>query len=199
MTKKKLAWLATEGDEGHGTIVFHHHGLAARRLGASELGCEEESVECKRAPEYDQYAEKGSIPKKILLENGWWFECDGCYTVIQLEQVDVDAKETPLEELVVVGDFLYCNPSCRELRVKEISDQNDRFEQFKVSVLKERPDLEFTEFDGAWPSITMTAKFSFPGSQFGGGTIRSDKGKLSTLIANGDLAAWEKFKQGDAL
>ncbi len=38
MTKKQVAWTVTDESTPKACVVFHHHGLAARRLGAEELG-----------------------------------------------------------------------------------------------------------------------------------------------------------------
>ncbi|MBO2700820.1 hypothetical protein [Shewanella algae] len=73
MSKKNVAWQVLEDYEEHGCIVFHHHGLAARREGACELGLDFEYVECARAPQFDQYAELGKVPPMALLEAGWRF------------------------------------------------------------------------------------------------------------------------------
>jgi hypothetical protein len=75
---KKIAWQIDDIFEGTSTFVFHHHGLAARREGANELDLDFEDVECSRKPYFDEYAEQGFVPREVLLDNGWWFECNNC-------------------------------------------------------------------------------------------------------------------------
>lgn len=97
--KKIVAWRVTDEDE-HDVIVFHHHGLAARRKGAEMGICHEfEDVFCSRAPEFDQYAEQGRVPDDVLLANGWWFSCDACYN-------------QTFEDNLHIGQAHYCDWKC---------------------------------------------------------------------------------------
>ena len=75
---KKVAWQINDTFEGSSTIIFHHHGLAARREGANELDLDFEDVECSRQAYFDEYAEQGFVPREILIGAGWWFECNYC-------------------------------------------------------------------------------------------------------------------------
>ena len=68
--KKQRAWVASEDGEGHSVVIFHHHGLAARREGANALGMEFDEVECKRAPHFDSFADQGHVPPLDLLKAG---------------------------------------------------------------------------------------------------------------------------------
>lgn len=75
MSKPKIqkAFIVQEDYEGVSKIIFHHHALAAKRLGAEELGMEFEEIECRRAPQYDKFFPQ--VPIKELVENGWWWNC----------------------------------------------------------------------------------------------------------------------------
>lgn len=84
---KKVAWQINEDMECGSVVVFHHHGLAARREGANDLGLDFEDVECYRASQFDEYADKGEIPRTVLLDNGWWFECHSCYAHITEDSI----------------------------------------------------------------------------------------------------------------
>ena len=68
--------------EGHSVVVFAKHNASARREGANELNIGFESVDsCRRAPCFDCYADRGSVPTALLIEHGWWFECCHCYAI----------------------------------------------------------------------------------------------------------------------
>ncbi|HDL9484107.1 TPA: hypothetical protein PX784_003768, partial [Vibrio cholerae] len=68
MDKKKVAWTVTDEYAGKACVVFHHHGLAARRLGGGELGEDFDCLVCNRSPEFDEYAESGKVPTKALVD-----------------------------------------------------------------------------------------------------------------------------------
>lgn len=194
-SKKRVAWQVRDDCEGHAVIVFHHHGMAARREGANELGSEFEYVECSRAKQYDEYADKGYVPPLVLINDGWWFECCHCGRRCEEEGYDYDTDEPiPVEDMIEAGrQSVYCNQSCKDAREAEIKERNEKFEAFKEKILESRPDLDFTEWTGGWPWITMTGKFMFPGSKYGG-SVRDDEGELTWWIANGDKDAWDEYE-----
>lgn len=197
MTKKQVAWTVTDESTPKACVVFHHHGLAARRLGAEELGEEFEYLECRRSPEFDHFTESGKVPTQALLDAGWWFECHHCGKRVP------DEDFRPIEGLVIKGDAVYCNEKCKHGHDKEVSDRDLKFEEFKDKVKSMRPDLEFTEFQGGYPWITNVAKFTFPGAKYGG-SVRDDKGdgNIELFVAGGDMDAWntyEESRKGKAL
>lgn len=195
---KKIAWQVREPSEGHGCIVFQRHCLAARREGARELGEEFDYVECTRAPQFDQYVELGKVPPMALLAAGWRFECNYCgHTVMDDDERDGcdEDEKTPLDEIVVIGQAVYCNQGCKDSRDKEKADRELAFQTFKGLVKAERPDLTFTEFRGDWPCITMVADFTFPGSRIGGSARdQNGDGNITWHIAQGDMEAWEQYE-----
>lgn len=192
--KKIVAWMVRDDCEGHACIVMHHHGIAARREGANQLDIEFEYVDCSRAPQFDQYADQGKVPTMVLLEHGWWFECSHCGCSIMAEQLE-ETKDTPLDKVVIAGDHVYCNQDCKDKFDNERAERQAKFERFKETVQQARPDLTFTDFQGGGSWITMSAKFSFPGSRYGGSVSDFEaNGKLEWFIANGDKAAWDAYE-----
>ena len=175
--------------EGHSCVVFHHHGLAARREGAGELGEDFESVECIRAPHFDKFSELGYVPVIEMLKDGWWFECVHCGRRITDED-----DEVPLDSVVTTKNSAFCNQSCVDGHHKEIADHNVNFESLKTKVQQLRPDLQFTKFIGEWPQLTFVASFSFEGCQYGG-SVRKDHNKddIEWYVANGDKEAWSAY------
>lgn len=103
------------GDDGAAAIIFARHAVVARREGACELGTEFSYVEsCRRAPEFDSWAELGRVPSFILVEkHGWQFECSYCYSM-----VSADTDGWTWEG----GHHVFCSQRCRGLfrkRAKE--------------------------------------------------------------------------------
>lgn len=192
MSKKVVAWKVTEEAEGHACIVFSASGVAARREGASELGYEFDEVVCRREKQFDRFAEAGRVPVRSLLEAGWWFECFHCALLI-----DFDNEETPSDKVITEGDRAFCSAQCKCDHEREVADRNAAFEAFKSKLPSLRPDLEFSDFIGAYPYITLSAKFRFPGGQYLG-SVRDQEGdgKLQWFVAQDDKDAWEKYNAG---
>lgn len=84
MTQKVAYQVDREDGEGS-VVVFDTHGLAARRKGACllDIGGEDEYCTVRRVKEFDQYAEKGFVPVKALLEAGWWIPSAHDYDILE--------------------------------------------------------------------------------------------------------------------
>lgn len=189
-SKNKVAYQVNEECEGHSCVVFHHHGLAARREGASELGEDFESVTCFRVPHFDKFAEQGFVPVIELLKGGWWFECRHCGNRI------MDDEGTPRDEVVAGVDYAYCDQKCKNGYDEEVASHNAKFEEFKRLLVKQRPDLEFTKFSGEWPQLTLAASFRFDGCQYGGSVQdQRAKGDIKWYVSNCDKEAWDKYEE----
>ena len=193
-TEKMKAYHVGEGSEGEHVITFATNSATARREGGNELNLTFEEVEfCRRAPWADQFAGQPFIPAKAYHEQGWWFYCNNCEN--QLYEDEEDDEGNPLA-IVYDGRHAYCDQNCKDALDKKISDANAKGEAFKAKVLAERPDLTFTEWSIGWPRISMSAKFQFPGSQYGGSVSDHDgDGTLTWYVAQGDKAAWDLYQQ----
>ena len=58
-------------------ILFATSNIAARRRYSSSQDCDFAETKVSRKKIFDQYA-PGPVPPKALLEDGWYFDCDGC-------------------------------------------------------------------------------------------------------------------------
>lgn len=194
MSKPAVAYIAREDWEGHCCVVFHNHGLAARRIGANELDIEFDDCEISRAPQFDQWAAQGWVPPTALIRDGWWFECFHCGRRLP---DDDDDNEIGVDKLVERGpDQLYCGSECAEAHDARVSEQNARAEAFEARARKARPDLTWKRFEGRWPSLSCYATFDFTGCKHGG-SVRQDPGSddLEWSIATGDLDAWHEYER----
>ncbi len=199
MCQKPLkAYEVREEFEDNCCIVFATNSATARRKGASELGIAWEEVEhCRRRPWADEYATvNGGVPPLVCIEHGWWFRCMNCDCHIDSDFEGEDEQGNcvtlaPVEE----DDVIYCSQTCKDKRDNEKANRDLAFESFKRAVKELRPDLEFVNFQGGWPWITMTATFNFPGSKYGGSARdQNGDGEITWFIANGDLAAWDAYQ-----
>lgn len=190
--KPVLAYLVSNDDPECDTIQFATSNVAARRQGANEIDDDFAGVSCKRLQWADEYRGQ-HIPAQAYIEHGWRVSCTNCGDYVSEEsyRVDDDGEDVP-HEPVYRGTHVFCCPSCESSHDAEVSTRNAAFEAFKETVTQARPDLTFTKFTGEYPCITLIAKFTFPGGQYGG-SVRDQEGDgtLAWFIAHGDKAAWD--------
>jgi hypothetical protein len=83
------AYHVRDSEGGHQEIVFAETSGKAKMRSDALGWCDFTDIRAKRVKEFDQYTELGVVPKQIMLENGWWFECNRCLTYVD---IDNDAK-----------------------------------------------------------------------------------------------------------
>ncbi|UZS00903.1 hypothetical protein [Pseudomonas phage vB_PsaM_M1] len=92
-------------DDEYCTIEFAEHRATAQASGANELNSEFPYVRCRRAPEFDQYAEARKVPWKVLIEeHGWSQECGFCYKRVYSDEEGRVYNDGE--------DQAYCNSEC---------------------------------------------------------------------------------------
>ena len=97
------AYVISDGE--YCTIEFAAHRATAQSAGANELDTEFQYVTCRRAPEFDKYAEQRKVPWKVLIEeHGWAQECGFCYRRVYSDEPG----------RVYENDQAFCSVSCRE-------------------------------------------------------------------------------------
>lgn len=181
------AWMVSEKDgDDHACIVFNKDQIIAKEEGASILDLDIDQVDCERRPKYDKYSNKGLVPIKTLINDGWWFECWYCSTHVTS---DTDKPLFPKKGV-------YCSHDCFLRRQEKIQKVKDEFEQFKIEALDlaEKLKLKINTFHGGYPTLTPSAKFTFLGSMYEG-TIRWDEGEIQVFVANGDLETFNKHRE----
>jgi hypothetical protein len=192
---------AYQVDDGEcSTVVFARHAATARRQGASDLNTEFESVEtCRRAPQFDGYAEQGFVPAEALIDHGWWLECSGCNQRITSDAEDDEGK--PLD-LVFDNRDVWCSASCRD------SERRARDRERRGKAAIPRYMRRF------WPRVTYhschvaqfgsridrcaVAYFTFPGGEGRAEvtirvTPRDSRQKGQVMLERRDLGAWSAF------
>ncbi len=194
--RKVLAYTVETDDPEESTIQFATSNVAARRQGAIEIGTEFGYVSCRRAQWADQYADQGFIPAKAYIDAGWWYDCNHCGTRCDSDASRWDEKtetDIPLE-LVFDGRSVYCCQQCKDNHDADIAARKAKFEAFKEKVVAAQPGVTFTAFTGGYPHIVNSAKFMFPGAQYGGSvTDQEDSLDLTWRVSQGDKPAWDSF------
>lgn len=179
-------------DDSTGGIVFARFNAEARRIGCwAVCDTDWESVTCRRAPWADRYA-PGPVPKLAMIENGWWIECDGCCTRIDLDLEDEDGKQLdPVEPQI---GHMYCTPLCEQRAVRDkftrsvreaiaIADLTNRLlARLPDAVLVNDSDSLFKRpyayvnwRDDQWVTEACAIPFTYPGAKHGTASIRYNK------------------------
>lgn len=100
-------------------IVFEPSSISAKRRWANEYGAGDRyiaGISAKRCKGWDKYA-PGPVPPLEMIEDGWQFECSGCYTTISSDYIGEpidDDPDQPDMEPVQEGCAVWCCPSCRD-------------------------------------------------------------------------------------
>jgi hypothetical protein len=206
--KKLKAYIVTEDYEGHSCLIFATNSATARREGAGELGTEWDGIEsCRRAPQFDEYAEIGTVPVMVLIEYGWWYECSHCGRRVHKDMADdLDSEGLDPAEFMPRpngGHGAFCSESCecadhmaRRRRAEATEALLDVFEaKFPgatvVSVhVYNGPKL--VENEPGRP-IRNCVSFTFPGSTRG---AQWSFGDAFAMISNIDAKAYRDWQNG---
>lgn len=194
--RKVLAYSVETNDPEESTIQFATSNAAARRQGADEIGADFGDVSCRRAQWADQYAGQDFIPAEAYIDAGWWFDCNHCGTRCDSDASRWDEEtETDIHlDLAFDGQVVYCSAECKTGHEADVASRNARFEAFKEKVVSAQPGVTFIEFTGGYPHCGDSARFTFPGAQYGGSVSQTEDGQdLEWCVAQGDKAAWDYF------
>jgi len=198
------AWIITEEEDYNAVVVFHKHGMAARRIGAQALDQEFDYVTCGRAKQYDVHAEKGWVPPSVLIGDGWQMGCWGCNDTVSEYGMDRDGNEWDLTAIIDVGpEKFYCSKGCKDAYEAEVNRING-LHQKSAAWMKERyPDLNLYEREGPCtsnkhPSYTCSLFLDYPGAKYGPARlckqdVRKEDEKPMWFVATGDKEVFEAW------
>ena len=185
------AYAVLENCENTGGIVFAERSIVARRDGAGRYGDGDFSgVSCRRAPWADGYAGQ-PIPVKVMIANGWHFECCGCGATIDEDWLY--DEDLPLDGVIgFQHSQVFCCEICEarhKLHLAIARDHERRaIEALKAFVLRRFPAAQFrsdgnwkphayaTEQRGAWHVAQAVVAFDFPGMKIGPASCRIERG-----------------------
>ena len=99
--------------EEYSRIIFAETRGKAQDEGAMELGRDFMEVKAVRAKQYDKYADDMTVSVKILLEDGWYFTCNGVNCGEEVYQDGIDAGG------MIIDEKVYCPDCARKIREGE--------------------------------------------------------------------------------
>ena len=216
------AYAIHEEYENTGGIVFAHHAVVARRIGAGEYADGEfDQVSCRRASWADCYADTGKVPVAAMVDNGWYFDCFGCGRRIDLDLYDEPGYESwsPHDIIGYQHTAAFCRQGCKDDHEAHEAERKRRqqrvIERFGRIVLRKFPDAILTDGEGyrakarayanhtkgRWIIEQVRVPFTYPGMQYGPGSLdydryphnRTVKAKPHFTCAGGDVAAFEAW------
>lgn len=187
-TNNGLKAFNVQGTE-FGRIIFAKTNAEAKSEGAAELGDDPKRVSCRRAKEFDQYAEQGAVPNKILLEeHDWNFECAYCGTRVYSDT----------EGRVWEGESVFCDDECHAHRMNMEMDHQAEIERDRA-IRQDAENAAREKFEHATnicaymdDSKKVAVRFHFPGgSQFAHWEPNSEQ----VSIFKEDEAAWNAYRE----
>ena len=171
------AYLVTEINENIGGVVFAKSPVEARRIGASLYNdFEFAGLSVKRREDFDKYEESG-VPARLLIEEGWWFECWNCDNTINENYLE--DEELFIDDVIgVVSGQVFCHRGCQkefEILKKRIKKtEKDIINKIKKQVIKnfgnisiDKTHVYVREIQGEIIVQQCDVYFSFPEMKFG--------------------------------
>lgn len=170
-------------------VIFAHHNVVARRIGAQRLDTEFEYVEsCIRTPHFDKYHWTEKVSTQALLDAGWWFECSYGYGRVTEED----------DYYIDDNDNIFINFDAYVARQKAHIEELNR----KVNIVKEVKNIwplaQEIYCDGCWKgeddkgNRRYCASFKFSGNDKCG-TANFVTGEDTVMVCKKDVDEWTRF------
>lgn len=182
MTKSEkpiLAYIVQTEDPEDSVVSFATTNIAARRMGANEIGAEFEDVTCRRLKWADEYA-GSKIPVFAFIKNGWRYACWTCGV-----SVSDETKDPVLDQSLV-----FCSEACCATEKKEKLEAESRKQEVIDAIQMKYPGVEVTYASDR--ADDRYVRFKFPGG------MNSVRWRLSddfVEISQIDIQAWNRWRK----
>lgn len=101
-------YLTSTADGEHQELVFAEKRSDAIRKSEAIQWDEYINVRAVRQPDYDKYAEQRYVPKEVLIQDGWWFECYG----VNERGFNCFKHLTADDKPLIKYEHVYCGQGC---------------------------------------------------------------------------------------
>jgi len=139
------AYLVDCDQENGAQLYFAETANQAKCHAANEEGIEYiEVASCLRRPQYDQYA-PGPVPTKVLIEDGWFFECSGCNRRVEEDMSEIwdeDDEPVAVDGPVYRGNAVWCSTQCQQRDDEREAQRKRENQAAKDAVLAKWPKAE---------------------------------------------------------
>jgi len=135
--KPKLCFHVSGGNDPEmDMIVFARSSIEAKRDWANEHGDGDRyiaGISAKRCKGWDKYA-PGPVPALEMIDDGWRFECHGCYRRIDMEAIEYGIDDEggqitpPMQPYEPSPQRIWCSRACYD------DDMAERTRETEVSV-----------------------------------------------------------------
>lgn len=186
------AYLVDCDQENGAQLYFARTANQAKCYAANDAGCDYIEVgSCRRQPQFDEYA-PGPVPPKVMIENGWWFECFGCSRRVAEDMDDYadddDDGGTTLDGPIYRNNAVWCSTACQSSWDKQREAERLANEEAKAACLLKWPKARNVTASMRG-SGKRCAEFDF------GGKIKAlwEIGDTKAWVAPIDMEIWEAF------
>ena len=115
--------ISGSNDPEEDMIVFAKTSIEAKRRWANEHGDGDQyitGISARRCKGWDQYA-PGPVPALVMIEDGWYFECEGCSRMINedaishgLDEDDEGGPAPPMQPYEPTPWRIWCSRECHD-------------------------------------------------------------------------------------
>lgn len=180
------AWACLEDSEGTGGVVFARKRQEAEIIASRGFGCGEGigEYEARRAPWADKWARLGvDIPIRVMVENGWHFECCGCGE--RIDEDNLHDRDLAIDDVIGTQNAsCFCSEACKlshdkrqAIRKEEMARglailRDELARRLPGATLVERSHA-YVSFHGDLPYLAQgSVYFDFPGRKIAHGELR---------------------------
>lgn len=180
------------GDSGSDIVFLAARDLEAAGEEAGNSGFDFDRI--VRVPDYDEFADRGSVPKSVLFSNGWYFYCEECERrTDDEEEPEEDENGAMLAPIspVFYGEKVFCCPGCLS-----------RWQQ-AMTERKERKAEAIAQFERNFPGAIVKSVYPVRMDKFEirfwveglVGDAAWTQGESIVRIAQIDEEAWKRYRQ----
>lgn len=183
------AWEVNNNDinEYQAVVVFCETESQAAIQGASEMLAQPEDVRVSRKPLFDQFAEQGWVPARVLFENRWLFSCTFCDRRLDDDDEDFDPVEPQFHD-----EKAFCSEYCLNRWMSAKRQLAEEIAKVCGELKAKFPTIRIETVCGSWGIIhPIRVKFRFPEGKYS--VVWESNKPTEFQISKIDIPAWRDY------